>query len=306
MTVRRLFVAALVLFALLGAAGCGGNDPVALGAETDERLYREGQQQRKNGRDSEALTSFLKVIERRGDRDSPEAHFEAGLIYLNHIKDPLEAIHHFRKYLEFKPTSPQAQGVRGLIDTAKREFARTLPARPMEDQSLRLDNADELERLRREVEELRAQNATLRGGGAVTPRSSSLPLGATTRPAGPSYAASSGPTINVPAPTRSVATEPPVFQPAPLPTAVPPPVTRPAAQPQATRPAAARPTTTTTATPTGGRVHNVAAKDSLWSIARQHYGAGVNAAKVRGIYEANRNVMKDEGDLRPGMTLRIP
>jgi tetratricopeptide (TPR) repeat protein len=297
MTVRRSIATALALLLLLGAAGCGGNDPVALGAEADDSTYKQAKQLQRQGRDSEALTAFLKVIEIRGDRESAESHLEAGLIYLRHIKDPIEAIHHFRKYREFKPTSPEAIRVGELIKTAQREFVRTIPARPLEDQSLRLDNADAVERLQRENDELRAQIATLRGGGAVTTRTPSLPLGSASRPTTQSYATNPGSTINLsPPPTRSAATEQPVFQPAPVQSAPQP--------QQATRPAPTRPATSTA--PTGGRVHNVAAKDSLWGIARQHYGSAANSAKVRAIYEANRNVMKDEGDLRPGMTLRIP
>lgn len=294
MTVRRLFAVALALLALLGGAGCGGGDTITLGAESDDGAYKQAKQLQKQGRDSEALTLFLKVIEARGDRESAESHLEAGVIFLRHIKDPNEAIHHFRKYLEFKPTSPEARSVRELVDTAKREFARTLPARPMEDQSGRLEKAEEFERLRRENEELRAQLATLRGGGAspmANSRVPTLPTGPQTRGANPAYAVNAPSVINLPPPVRTVANEQPVLQPAPQP---PVPTPRPAATRGSSTPAP------------GGRTHTVAAKDSLWSIARRHYGSGVTAAKVRGIYEANRTVMKDEGDVRPGMTLKIP
>src|SRR5688572_11207362 len=124
MTVRRSFATALTLLLLLGAAGCGGSDPVTLGAEADDGVYKQAKQLQKQGRDSEALTAYLKVIETRGDRESAESHLEAGLIYLRHIKDPIEAIHHFRKYREFKPTSPEAVRVGELIKTAQREFVR--------------------------------------------------------------------------------------------------------------------------------------------------------------------------------------
>ena len=58
-------------------------------------------------RNAEALVSFLKGIEKRGEGAAPEAHFEAGLIYLRHTKDYIEAIHHFQRYLELVPNSPQ-------------------------------------------------------------------------------------------------------------------------------------------------------------------------------------------------------
>ena len=299
MTVRRQFATALALLALLCGAGCGGGDNATPGAEAEDSTYKQAKQLQKQGRESEALTAFLKVIETRGDRESAESHLEAGLIYLNHIKDPIEAIHHFRRYREFKSTSPQAKGVGDLINTALREVWRTLPARPPENQTVRLENTEEVERLRRDNEELRAQLATLRGGGAMpmsASRNPNLPGDPRSRATSPSYASTSSQVITLPPPTSNVpANDAPVLQPAPLPTAP---------RTTAARPAQASPPVR--ATPTSGRTHTVAAKDSLWSIARKYYGSAVTGAKVRSIYEANRNVMKDEGDMRPGMVLRIP
>src|SRR5208283_5292624 len=91
-----------------------------LSSEMDDSYYREGQQMERQGRWDEALAAYLKVIDRRGDA-APESSLDVGLIYLNHIKDPVYAIYHFRKYLELEPNSKQAVYVRGLIDAAKRE-----------------------------------------------------------------------------------------------------------------------------------------------------------------------------------------
>jgi len=43
--------------------------------------------------------------------------------------------------------------------------------------------------------------------------------------------------------------------------------------------------------------------DSLWSIAKAAYGKGT---QWEAIYKANRDVMKSDTDLRPGMELRLP
>jgi nucleoid-associated protein YgaU len=45
--------------------------------------------------------------------------------------------------------------------------------------------------------------------------------------------------------------------------------------------------------------------DSLWSIAAKPEIYG-RASRWRAIYDANRDLLKEPGDLRPGMTLRIP
>ena len=285
MTVRRLFLAAAALLALLVGAGCGNGDTAPFAAEVDEPFFRQGQQLAKQGRSPEALTAFLKLIEKRGEQNAPESHLEAGLIYLQHIKDPIEAIHHFRKYLELQPNSRQADLVRQRVDAAKREFARTLPARPVEDQSVRLELSEEFEKLRRENEELRAELATLRGGGATpvirTPRLIAAPDD--TRPPPPSLPGGSPITL---APSRPAAPVP-ALMPAP---ANPTPVRVPPAR----------------AAASGGRTHTVGQGDSVWSIARKHYGAATTAAKVQGILDANRDVLHGTGDLKPGMVLKIP
>jgi hypothetical protein len=294
MIVRRLTVllAALLAFAL--ATGCGG-DRGALGAETDEPLYQQAKQLQRQGRHPEALTVFLKLIEQRGEQNTPESHFEVGLIYLNSVKDPIEAIHHFQKYRELRPNSPQDNGVKQLIGTAKREFARTLPGRPLEDQSVRLEMSDELERLRRENEELKAEMATLRGGAAA-------PVTRLAHPSSPMIDLSRAAPITAPTEESPITPAPPLrvadsspFHP-----------TTSAAQPAvANAPrASAKPVPAPAA---GGRSHTVTGKDSLWSIARQYYGAPTGA-KVQAIVEANRAALPNGAStpLKPGMQLRIP
>src|SRR3954462_2366035 len=146
MTVRRILAAAAVLVSLLLGAGCGDREGAALPAETDESYYIQGVQLKKQGRNPEALNAFLKVIEKRGERAAAESHLEAALIYLDQTKDPVEAYHHFRKYLELQPNSKEAVRVRGMVEAAKREFARSLPARPLDDQSQKLQSEDAIEK----------------------------------------------------------------------------------------------------------------------------------------------------------------
>ena len=155
----------LLLFLLLGCAvftGCEPRDTMTFTSEVDEPHYRRGSQLLKAGRTQEALAAFLKVIEKRGG-DAPESHLEVGLLYLQNVKDPIAAIYHFRKFLELRPNSPQADLVRQRIETATKEFARTLPAQPLEGQMQRVDLMDLVEKLQTENTQLKDEIARLRG-----------------------------------------------------------------------------------------------------------------------------------------------
>ena len=291
MTVRRTFRLVAACLSVLAWTACGDRDGAPLPAETDEPLYVQGKTLVRQGRHTEALTSFLKVIDRRGERGAAESHLEAGSIYLYYTKDPVEAYHHFRRYLALQPNSKEANGVRGKVEEAKREFARTLPARPLDDQSVKMQADDTIEKMRREIEELRAQNATLRGGSNIPVSRSapmiSLPDEAQPRQPAPPVATVIDPSTGTPAPQTRTTTPPG--------TALQSPATTP---PTAQRPApATRPTSPT------ARTHTVAPKETLYGISMKYYG---NGRQVDAIYQANRDQMRSKEDVRPGMTLKLP
>jgi nucleoid-associated protein YgaU len=280
----------VLAFGLVGA-GCGPGESLGLSAETDDAAYREGQQLVKQGRPQEALSTFLRVIARRGEA-SPESHLEAGLIYKQHIKDPIAAIYHFRKYLEQQPNSRQAPLVRQQIEAAKRDFGRTLPNQPLDSREVRLDGFDQRERLERENEQLRNELATLRGlSGSAPTTLGSVPRGATAE------------SVDARLPAPAAADEASAITLAPIANREPEPSTdfQTPANAAGSRGKALAPSAA------GGRRHTVAAKDSLYAIAKKYYGAATNA-RVQALIEANRDVLPAGAStpLKEGMTLKIP
>ena len=277
-----------------GLAGCPDKDRLNSATEIDEPNYREGQALLKTGRKQEALTAFLKVISTRGD-DAPESHLEIGLLYLQHINDPLSAIYHFKKYLALRPNSPQAPLVKQRIDAATREFARTLPAQPLEGQPQRVDLVAALDRMKQENESLKQELADLKAGR-------NLPVAAPADlPAEHAPVTAAVPTAF----TFSVDTMPTVRTrpPAPATTRSGAPTTsRAAPAPVQSAPVVVTTPTATTRAATAKR-HVVRPGDSLSKISMQYYG---NRTRVKEIYAANRGVMKSETDLRVGMELKLP
>lgn len=174
----RAFLAALTVAFV---AGCGRGDGYAL-SEEDEPSFRKGESLMKENRLDEALLAFEKVVDAR--RDCPESHLELGRIYMDHVKDPVAAIYHFRKYLELKPDSETARQVTQLIESAKKDFARTLPGDPFGAGSGQPDALTELRRLR-------AENAELRR--ALGPQGQKVPAAAQGTPAPQAQAAAARP-----------------------------------------------------------------------------------------------------------------
>jgi LysM repeat protein len=300
---HRLLLPLLSMLAL-GLAGCSDNEHLTSATEVDEPNYREGQALLKTGRKQEALTAFLKVIGKRGD-DAPESHLEIGLLYLQHINDPLSAIYHFKKYLALRPNSPQAPLVKQRIDAATREFARTLPAQPLEGQPQRVDLVAALDRMKQENDSLKQELADLKAG-RNNPASAIANAPAAAAPArvappstGFTFTVDTMPTVR----TRPATPAP---APAPAPARANPPAPSPAHLTPAPVPSAPAKVTVTTPTrpaATAARKHTVRPGDSLSKISMQYYG---NRTRVHDIFAANRNVMKSETDLKVGMELKLP
>ena len=152
--IRNIIFGLFTAFLFLAVTGCSEN--LNSGPpEIRDGDYERGLQLLKEGRNHEALNAFLIVIERR--RDAPQSQLQAGNLYLQHLKDPISAIYHFRKYLETDPQSARAERVRQLIETSMKEFARIFPAKPFEDPLERLDLLELVEQVRKENLELKRQ-----------------------------------------------------------------------------------------------------------------------------------------------------
>jgi LysM repeat protein len=291
MPTRSTLLAAASLLALAALAGCGSDNPAALTSEMDDSNYRDGQQLERQGRWEEALADYLKAIDRRGDA-APESNLDAGLIYLNHTHNPIFAIYHFSRYLELEPNSKQAVFVRGMIDSAKREFARSLPGQPLESETEHMGVEEQVARLQRENDELRAENAALRAG--VSPpaaHSSSIDLGSIPTPQ----------SLSEPSAAPAGADSPPISL-APMPAGEGAASSAISDAPQESPPAEAKEAPPAPAPAV--RHHTVARGDTLFSLAQKYYG---NRSKWRDIFAANRNVLASENSpLKIGVELKIP
>jgi LysM repeat protein len=258
----RIFAPTIFLIVLF--TGCAPSS-LEIVSETDEKQYQLAQDYKTQGRMEEALNAFHRVIDAR--RDAPESHLEAGYIYLRELKDPVRAIYHFDRYLQFKPNSPQATQVRQLIETAQKEFARQLPAQPYQGELDRIDLMELVKNLKQENDSLKRD---LVNAEARVKQLESL-VGAGRRSA--------------PVETTAV---------------VPSSDRQPVATVRVQPPAA----TTTTPDPASvPRTHTVQSGDTLSTISSRYYGT---PSRWIDIYQANRDRLRNENALKVGQVIRIP
>ena len=149
----------LAAFAVLYIATAGGCDfgSAEVVKETNEPHFVRGREELRRGNNPEAMSAFMKVIDKR--KDAPESHLELGRLYLNHMGDPIQAIYHFRKYLELKPNSQVSPMVNQMIETAQKKFAASLPQTPYDSNIKYLELQEIVENFRRQNTELKQKLA---------------------------------------------------------------------------------------------------------------------------------------------------
>lgn len=284
-----LVLLSALAFVGLAGTGCTPQTNLPFTAEVDDPDYRRGKELMRMGREADALKQFLKVIDQRGGA-AAESHLDAAILYHRHIKDPISAIYHYRRYREMRPNTEQARLALQSIEACIREFARNLPAQLVDNQAERTGLMDANDRLMRENLQLKEQLAAARATVLETTRQSAVNVVEPSQGGfiidAPDSAIATGPRAAVPEYSAPVGVSP-------IPT--PPPVVQPT-PPAQTQPA---PPVSTT----GMRRHIVQRGDTLQSISLRYYGT---RSRFRDIYSANRDVMPNESTLRIGMELRIP
>ena len=155
-TLLAVLLGVLCAMYMFSAGGCDSGSTQVV-KETSEPHFLRGQEELRRGNDAEAMSAFLKVIEKR--KDAPESHLEVGRLSLDKMNDPIQAIYHFRKYLESKPNSQASQMVRSMIETAQKKFAASLPESPFDSNIKRMELEEIVSKLRTENLELKQKLA---------------------------------------------------------------------------------------------------------------------------------------------------
>ncbi|RYD61150.1 MAG: LysM peptidoglycan-binding domain-containing protein [Verrucomicrobiaceae bacterium] len=144
----------LCAVAVLGLSGC-------------EQLFDKGAKQSISAADKKMASGEIQAAIRLyesaldGSSVTAEAHYKLGLIYADKLKRPMDALHHFERYLELSPSGTYAKEARAYRKEGEQKLLISLTkGSPVtQDEAVRLKN-DNLT-LRKQLVELRARkNAT--------------------------------------------------------------------------------------------------------------------------------------------------
>lgn len=94
----RMLAAALI--AALGAAGCDHRDPKADAVETAQKRVKVGAYR-------EAIRSYESALD--GTAKTADIHYKIAVLYDDKLKSPLDAIHHYDRYLDLAPNGGHAK-----------------------------------------------------------------------------------------------------------------------------------------------------------------------------------------------------
>jgi tetratricopeptide (TPR) repeat protein len=185
----RKCVAYILPMLVLLLAGCFNGSESQQRAQINDPIFRKGRVHLQRGNNDAALRCFERIIQ-LNPTQCAEAHLESGEIYLNHRKDPIAAIYHYREYLAQTPNGRQSPLVRQRITTAEKVYISQIP--PLRHvaggdpgdllHSLKLLQ-DENSRLRRQLVALQAGASSNKAADEEKPPSGNSPAGVRREPA---------------------------------------------------------------------------------------------------------------------------
>ncbi len=98
----------LLLISLGALTGC---DRMITQRQT--QLSKNADAKRAEGNYAEAINLYEAALD--GSPGSADVHYKLALIYDDKLNDPLNALHHFKRFLTLEPSGPRAEEVKGFM-----------------------------------------------------------------------------------------------------------------------------------------------------------------------------------------------
>jgi LysM repeat protein len=152
----RVIGAAALAFALL--AGC--NQMVT---PRSKQLVKDADARASNGDFMHAVNLYESALD--GSADSADIHYKLALLYDDKMSDPLNALHHFKRYLALSPTGSRANEAKNFMKRGELALVTSLSGDSVVTRAEAARLKNENLNLRKQLEEKTAQ---IRSAGAAS------------------------------------------------------------------------------------------------------------------------------------------
>lgn len=143
------FATALLVGLALVSAGCN-----RMITPRSAQVIKDAESKTADGNFLRAITLYESALD-----DTPAAadiHYRLALLYDDKMGDPLNALHHFKRYLTLAPSGPRANEVKNFMKKDELEVATSLSGDSVVSRAEAARLRNENLTLRKELEELRA------------------------------------------------------------------------------------------------------------------------------------------------------
>jgi LysM repeat protein len=173
---QKIFAIALCFGLALSGGGC---DRMITPRNT--QVIKDAESKTADGNYLRAITLYESALD--GSDKSADIHYRLALLYDDKMHDPLNALHHFKRYLTLAPTGPHASEVKNFMKKDELELGTSLSGDSVvsraeaarlknENLALRKDLEDQRSRLHATTEKTPGSNGA---GGKTETASKKLP-----------------------------------------------------------------------------------------------------------------------------------
>jgi LysM repeat protein len=147
---QKTFATALLLGLALSVGGCDG-----MITSRQAQVIKDAESKTADGNYLRAITLYESALD--GSTKSAEIHYRLALLYDDKMRDPLNALHHFKRYLTLAPTGPHASEVKNFMKKDELELGTSLSGDSVVSRAEAARLKNENLTLRKELEDQRAR-----------------------------------------------------------------------------------------------------------------------------------------------------
>ena len=147
---QKTFATAICLGLALGVGGCD-----RMITPRSAQVIKDAESKTADGNYLRAITLYESALD--GSAKSADIHYRLALLYDDKMHDPLNALHHFKRYLTLAPTGPHASEVRNFMKKDELELGTSLSGDSVVSRAEAARLKNENLTLRKELEDQRAR-----------------------------------------------------------------------------------------------------------------------------------------------------